>query len=307
MQKSSRAFTLVELLVVIAIIGVLVALLLPAIQAAREAARRSSCTNNLKQFGIALHNYHDTQGRFPIGAQGRDTVTGLYPAVVRNRQPYCVGVMPYLELGPLFNAYNANLLFNHLGNSTTRLTQYAVWICPSDTSVLFANPNPVDYKGNYGLNWGPNTFVNQQPGGAPFYLEYGATFADITDGTSNTLAMMEMLQTPQPLNGLLDRRGRIWNDDTSCYQITARLTPNSRAPDVGTCGTDPMRNMPCVNDTAGANQPSNYMASRSRHPGGVNALLCDGSVRFFKDTVNIQTWRALSTRAGNEVISSDSY
>ena len=118
---------------------------------------------------------------------------------------------------------------------------------------------------------------------------------------------MEMLQVPSPLNGLSDRRGRIWNDDTACYQITAKLTPNSQQPDDGTCGNDPARNYPCVNHTAVNVQPSNYMGSRSRHPGGVNALLCDGSVRFFKDTISLATWQALSTRAGNEVTSSDSY
>ena len=133
------------------------------------------------------------------------------------------------------------------------------------------------------------------------------SFADLSDGSSNTLAMLEMVQTPSRLGGQLDRRGRIWNDDTVCYQITGWTSPNSRAPAVGTCGNSPAQNMPCVLNSNVATQPSDFMASRSRHPGGVNSLLCDGSVRFFKDTVSLVTYRALFTRAGGEVISSDSY
>ena len=306
MTTRRRGFTLIELLVVIAIIAVLIALLLPAVQAAREAARRIQCTNNLKQFGIALHNYHDVHGRFPNGVLGRDPTTGLYPAGTPYRQPFCVAVMPFIEQGTIFSSYNAALVFNVADNSTTRLAVISTYNCPSDTPVVFNNPTPLDNKGNYGVNWGPTTFLTTPANAGTFGIGYGARLADVTDGSSNTLAMMEMLQTPSPLNGALDRRGRIWNDDMSCYQISALLPPNSKLPDVGICGTDPGRNMPCTNDSS--NNPRTFtMAARSRHPGGVNSLLCDGSVRFFKDSVAVVTWQALSTRSGGEVTSSDSF
>ncbi|ODT98663.1 MAG: prepilin-type N-terminal cleavage/methylation domain-containing protein [Planctomycetes bacterium SCN 63-9] len=310
-SSTRPGFTLIELLVVIAIIAVLIALLLPAVQAAREAARRIQCTNNMKQMGLALHNYADTNNRFPIGGLGRDPVSGNYAGSPIYRQPFCVAVLPYLEQGVVFASYNAKQIFSAADNSTTRMTMINTWNCPSDTPQIFTGAgagSPSDYKGNYGVNWGPDIYRNPLPGLGVFYLGFGASFGEISDGTSNTLALLEMLQVPSPLNGMADRRGRIWSDDTSCYQITAKLAPNSKLPDNGTCGNDPARNYPCVNVTTPASiQATNYMGSRSHHPGGVNSLLCDGSVRFTKDTISIPTWQALSTRAGGEVISADSF
>ncbi|WP_435018034.1 DUF1559 domain-containing protein [Tundrisphaera sp. TA3] len=302
--RDRGGFTLIELLVVIAIIAVLIALLLPAVQAAREAARRIQCTNNLKQFGIALHNYHDIHGRFPNGAMGRLPTTGRYPGTGTNyRAAFCVSIMPYVEQGAAFASFNANQNVLHATNQTTRMAKLAVYQCPSDTPVVFGDPNPVDHKGNYGINFGPGPYYNpNQPGGV-FSIAYGASLAEITDGSSNTLAMSEILQVPSPLNGMVDRRGRIWNDDTSTYQISGQITPNSKSPDTGACGNDPARNMPCQ-DTPAATA-NHWMAARSRHPGGVNALLCDGSVRYVKDTVNPVNWRALTTRDAGEVISAD--
>jgi len=217
---SQRGFTLIELLVVIAIIAVLISLLLPAVQSAREAARRAQCVNNLKQLGLALHNYHDTQGQFPLGAVGRSPTTGLYPAGIQYRQPFCVAVYPYLEQGTIYASYNANVNFNSVDNATTRLVRVSSWNCPSDESHVFnlggTFPTTVmDHKGSYGVNWGPTNFWNGGQKNAPFWIAYGASIAQISDGTSNTLAMMEMIQTPQA-NGQtpIDRRARLWNDDT---------------------------------------------------------------------------------------------
>ena len=315
-----RAFTLIELLVVIAIIAVLISLLLPAVQSAREAARRAQCVNNLKQLGLALHNYADVNLRFPMGAQGRDPNTGLYTAT-SYRQPLIVTLLPYFEQTPAYQSYNFMLvLFEHAANNTARLTKLSVMNCPSDQSLVFGKivsgaVQYFDIKGNYGVNWGMNTMFNQGPlgsapvptGYAPFYYNYGSAIADITDGTSNTLAMGELIQTTSPAGpaSAIERRARIWNDDTSTYQITARLAPNSSAPDVGVCFNDPGNKVPCTNDTT--NGLNHYLAARSRHPGGVNVLFCDGSVRFLKNTISVPTYQAISTRGLGEVVSAEAY
>jgi prepilin-type N-terminal cleavage/methylation domain-containing protein/prepilin-type processing-associated H-X9-DG protein len=315
-RRLVRGFTLIELLVVIAIIAVLIALLLPAVQAAREAARRAQCLNNLKQLGIALHNYSGVHEQFPIGVY-RVPSTGLnlpngYKAV------FVVGILSYIEQGNLFTSYNMNLLFNAPDNSTTRLTSIKVYQCPSDVPQIFNQVSgttfvPMDVKGSYGLNWGIKNYWDQGLGNgqaaAPFYMGYGARFSAITDGTSNTLGMMEMRQAPSP-NGTpqaIDRRARLWNDDSINYQLSTRLGPNSRDPDYGVCVHDPGQALPCLVDTNSANALAFYQGSRSRHPGGVNVLFCDGSVRFAKDSIGLPIWQALSTMNGGEVISSDQY
>lgn len=313
-------FTLIELLVVIAIIAVLISLLLPAVQSAREAARRAQCVNNLKQLGLALHNYTDVNLRFPMGAQGRLASNGLYPAA-SYRQPLIVTILPYFEQTAAYQSYNFDkVLFEDSANNTARLTKMAMMNCPSDEQLVFGKivngaVQYFDIKGNYGVNWGMNTMFNQGPlntapvptGYAPFFFSYGASLADITDGTSNTMAMLEMLQSTSPAgpSAVIDRRARIWNDDAATYQITARLAPNSSAPDYGLCYNDPGKKLPCTTDAS--NGLNYYLASRSRHPGGVNVLFCDGSVRFLKNTINVPTFQALSTRGLGEVISADAY
>ncbi|MHC5540539.1 DUF1559 family PulG-like putative transporter, partial [Singulisphaera rosea] len=205
-MQPARGFTLIELLVVIAIIAVLIALLLPAVQAAREAARPGQCVNNMKQLGLALHNYQDANNQFPIGVY-RDPATGLNPLAKSYRQPFVVGILPFVEQGNVFNSYNMSLIFNTADNATTRLVKITVFQCPSDESQIFNQLTagvyvPMDTKGSYGLNWGSNTYWDQGAGNgrvyAPFYMGSGAKFAAITDGTSNTLAMMELRQAPSP-------------------------------------------------------------------------------------------------------------
>src|SRR5438552_837978 len=132
----AAGFTLIELLVVIAIIGVLIALLLPAVQAAREAARRLQCVNNMKQLGLALHNYNGVNGSLPIGSLGHDPVTATYPATAY-RQPHIVAMLPFCDQVALYNSYNYALVFNSDQNVTTRMTWVAVYQCPSDSREMF--------------------------------------------------------------------------------------------------------------------------------------------------------------------------
>ncbi len=313
-------FTLVELLVVIAIIGVLVALLLPAIQAARESARRTQCTNKMRQLGIALQNYHDTYKRFPIGSQGNnlDNATLLHSGGPI-RLAFAIFLFPFIEEGTLFQRYdftNSTLNQATVANSPFAVSQ-PCYTCPSDEPqqcTLCDQGNSVDFKGNYGVNWGPWTFdcqfvdsatqtrankctadsrVAARLHNAPFHIQYGAKMSQITDGTSKTLAMMEMVQIPQLT--ACDRRGRIWNDDFGCYQITARYTPNSGSNDSSACEDRP--NYHCVDST---DVQEGRIMSRSRHPGGVNVTMCDASVHFVSDSVSLLAWQASSTMAGGE-------
>jgi prepilin-type N-terminal cleavage/methylation domain-containing protein/prepilin-type processing-associated H-X9-DG protein len=296
-------FTLIELLVVIAIIGVLIALLLPAVQAAREAARRMQCVNNLKQIGLALHNYHDVHGRFPLGSIQVTTPSGAY------RQPFLSALLPFLEQRNLYDSFNYNLSFQVDENGTTRSSRVNVFNCPSDTPQTFVNNGGTvtDVKGSYGVAWGQDVYQNQILQSA-FDLNYGANFAEITDGTSQTLLMAELIQTPHPTGqpvSVIDRRGRVWSDQPSSHQISTKLGPNSQAPDYGACWPNSVPKTPCTRNTGDG--PNHYIASRSKHPGGVNGLLGDGSVRFFKDSIDLKTWKALSSRAGGEVVSAEGY
>jgi prepilin-type N-terminal cleavage/methylation domain-containing protein/prepilin-type processing-associated H-X9-DG protein len=301
-DRRRPGFTLIELLVVIAIIAVLIALLLPAVQAAREAARRMQCTNNLKQIGLALHNYHDVHGRFPLGSIQVDTPKAY-------RQPFLSSLLPFLEQRALYASFNYNLSFQVDENETTRASFVSVFLCPSDQPQTFTNNKGgvSDVKGNYGVNWGQNTYGDQVLPAA-FALNYGASTADIVDGTSQTFLLAELIQTPHPPGqpeSVIDRRGRIWSDQPSSHQISTKLGPNSLAPDYGACWNNGTPGTPCNRNTG--NGPNHYLASRSRHPGGVNGLLGDGSVRFFKDSIDLKAWKALSSRAGGEVVSAEAY
>lgn len=306
MIRRRTGFTLVELLVVIAIIGILVALLLPAVQAAREAARRTQCSNNLKQMGLAMHNYHDTFGKLPpqVGANGCCWGT------------WQVGILPYIEQQAMFDLYR-----NHGGNdatgprygaapNTTNVTTRRIkaLTCPSDqvNSPIggITSHNYAVNVGNTGAYGQPYTLNGITHQGAPFSLRVGNTaqwgvfgLADILDGTSNTMMVGEVLQGKGT-----DLRGFTWWGDASGF--SSYLGPNSKLPDAiytaVYCNNLPLQNMPC--QVATTSYPSMFGA-RSRHPGGVQVTLCDGSSRFVAQTIDINIWRALSTSQGGEVIS----
>jgi len=316
-------FTLIELLVVIAIIAVLIALLLPAVQSAREAARRIQCTNNLKQIGLAVHNYSDVVGALPPGTSG--CCNGTWQAFI----------LPYMEQGALANSYNFYTP-RYVDPSNTTVTRNFInaFLCPSNglqhrpiSGALGAFSGQVSAH-NYVANFGA-TDIDQQNvvqdsrfAGAPFSFiaPYSngnhlaspnkgktATIATITDGTTNTMLASEVIIIPNE-NEL---RGLTWWADSTAY--TALLAPNSPLPDVmysnracvpTATSTPPITTRtPCANATTGPL----YLGARSYHSGGVNTAMADGSVRFMKNSISLPVWRALSTTQGGEVISSDSY
>jgi prepilin-type N-terminal cleavage/methylation domain-containing protein/prepilin-type processing-associated H-X9-DG protein len=307
-----RAFTLVELLVVIAIIGVLVALLLPAVQAAREAARRTSCQNCLKQLSLGLLNYESAKKRFPEGVVGWGKNSAGVNTWVKKRRPFVRSLLDYIEQSAKSNSYDDKLDWTGQGNQPVLFSQIETWVCPSDEAVICARD---DFKGNYGPNWGPRTYWYDPddataPPKGPFGVDYGARLGEISDGTSNTLALMEIIQAPHGPGGATDspdNRGRIWNDDAGAGVISTILTPNSTAPDIlpllsgsstPLCHNAPELGLPCSAGGAAKNQ--SHMASRSRHPGGVHVAMCDGSIQFVNDDIELEIWRAVSTQDNGE-------
>jgi len=192
-RKPEGGFTLIELLVVIAIIAILVALLLPAVQQAREAARRSSCKNNLKQFGLAIHNYHDTHGVFPQGDYGSRYDSCGGNCAWRGFSTHAM-VLPFMEQAPLYDQLDFNLMYNQGVNGTAIRAKIPAYQCPSDVAYLGNSPGV-----NYVVSAGPTTFWGGAPG-RPISEQMGmfnmgrkVSFRDLKDGTSNTIAASEAL------------------------------------------------------------------------------------------------------------------
>jgi prepilin-type processing-associated H-X9-DG protein len=310
---------LIELLVVIAIIGVLVGLLLPAVQKVRGAAARVQCANNLKQLALAMHNYHDAMGTLPPGAylgpgdllRGAGTPGGWYDDF-----SWQVFTMPYIEQDSIYRRFDvANVGASNGANMAARQDVITVktLACPLDGAKQneWASGTWARVRSNYVSNWGNTGYAQANIagatfGGAPFTFRKGQPFATISDGTSNTLLLSETLtSTDAPGWG-----GPIADSFTSLggQAFDGVATPNASVPDVidRVCPSQPhpLTVGLCTVGSGGIQSsiPSVlHNSARSAHPGGVNVALCDGSVRFMPNTVSLATWRALTTANGGEV------
>jgi prepilin-type N-terminal cleavage/methylation domain-containing protein/prepilin-type processing-associated H-X9-DG protein len=353
-RRGARGFTLIELLVVIAIIAVLIGLLLPAVQAAREAARRIQCVNNMKQLALGFHNYHDQNNKF-ITSESWSGDSTFNSALPRKAWGWRVSLLPFIEQAPLYNALNTNMCVWNAQNTTVYDENINAYHCPSDPKVDLrvdtgAGNNSPLYNGDVYMHYASyagnaGTWFNENPpGGATGQANVALGAAnsngviyqggriginDITDGTSNTILLGEW-----PFGKLVN----YWNQwhwwvgynpgdatFTTAYVLNPRQSVN------GECAGAAGVNTSYVEDGCAG----------SYHPGGANFAMCDGSVRFIKDTINtspygtnctitnvnwslgmnnyaffpvgqpgyapLGVWQAISTRAGGEVVSSDQY
>ncbi len=318
-RRSIRAgFTLVELLVVISIIGVLVALLLPAVQAAREAARRMSCQNNLKQLGLALHNHDSTYGRFPAGR-------GAFPGVFSAHTyllPFAEGVVYHqIDLGspPItFTLANGSVL-DGSSNYPAAITVLPLFVCPSDSTSNGRVPGSEFAATNYAACSGSGqvAFGSLNNADGMFFTDSSIAFRDIIDGSSNTIAFSERLTgrgKPSSTSTHVAAQLDMWE----IADISSPTPPACAARErgswyasrgekwiMGNYGNTLYNHFYPPNadrsDCMNVRQQSGLMSARSSHAGGVVVLLGDGSVRFTAQSIDLTVWRHLSTRDAQEV------
>ncbi len=372
-SSPTRGFTLIELLVVIAIIAVLIALLLPAVQAAREAARRAQCTNNLKQLGLSVHNYHQQFNCLPAENMFLGATSGLGWGW---NASWAVFLLPNLEQLPMYNSYNFSVNADNVINSSVTYSNLSIFTCPSDDQKQRPNNPwaPTNYVANHG---GPGTIRMWSGTIVEFYTvdtlaNQGSTvgagwwgadsnlgffgFEGVTDGTSNTGLFSEKLKgipagSPEPYAGQATARRGIFitgNLSVQCVGVAPCPNPVNSAANaltsVQACQSIPGTmqastgswlngfswalgyewhtvvnsyhhyNTPNKQTCLNSSDPgglwggtSGMSTANSNHPGGVNVCFTDGSVRFVKDSVALNTWWALGSRNGGEVLSADSY
>ena len=288
-RRRLSGFTLIELLVVIAIIAVLIALLLPAVQAAREAARRASCVNNMKQIGIAFHNYHDVLAVLPSGyVYQTGYATGGFG--------WAAMILPNMEQTPLFNAINFIAPAWSAQNTTVCTTVLSSYQCPTDyTTQGFMAREGFNYaKSSYVANFGPNDLdLNPEDRAGVFSRNSSTRFANVTDGLSQTLFGGERTNA-----------------------IFLSVIGSDSHFDLETVWPGAIKENPVDDHGHTAEFQSAYLInnpnfddrnSMSFHPGGSNYLFGDGSVKFIKLSINLSIYQALGTRAGGEVVASDQF
>ncbi len=344
MTSRRKAFTLVELLVVITIIGILIALLLPAVQAAREAARRTSCVNNMKQLGLATHNFQAAFGIYPPSF-----VIEPKTSLSTNNGSWSIHgrLLPYVEQGNAYTRVRLDLAWDDPINRNTGVPTMRIptFLCPSevnDTVRVDSGGAPKVYPQNYGFNFGTwfvyNPLTNQGGNGS-FYVNSRLTPAAFADGLSNTLCAAEVKaftpyfrntgdpgpaipSSPADLaafaSGAQFKLGPTTNSNTGHTEwpdgrvhhsgITTTFTPNRpvlyQHSDGNTYDIDYNSQQEGKSDT----QPTHAaVTARSYHPGVVNVVLMDGSVRSVSDSIRLDIWRGLSTRNGREVIQANSF
>jgi prepilin-type N-terminal cleavage/methylation domain-containing protein/prepilin-type processing-associated H-X9-DG protein len=316
MLRRRSAFTLIELLVVIAVIAVLIGLLLPAVQKVREAAARTQCQNNLKQIGLALHDYHSALNVLPPGRDANSFSTHAY-------------LLPYLEQDNVYRLINFKVSYNDPSNAAALAARIKTFLCPSDprTPLVPAGWAGNNYRANQGSNilWGmpsatgPNSTLPAPNG--PFYIDSAVRLTDITDGTSNTAAFSEHL-IGDFSNGLSTPNGDTYEpgiypntpDDAVAYctgvntsDLSKQGYSNVGAPWLyGYHSTTIYFHVGPPNGLSCMYPPGRIATTaNSGHTNGVNLCLCDGSVRFVANSVSLTTWRAVGSRNGGEVLGSD--
>ncbi len=309
LKSRASGFTLVELLVVIAIIGVLVGLLLPAVQSAREAARRMQCSNNLKQIGLSMHNYHDTHKSFP------PLYISNFPAV-SDRANWITMSLPFVEQGNLAARYDPNTSTGGgAGNQFLNAAEFPIFRCPTAPQ----NP-PAPYPGIAGFTWALGNYVCNN-GLGPYQSVAGSAdiarvarkgvfmvnkkfgIGEMIDGTSNTLMVSEVIANASTAT-LSDWRGNLTYPENCMFHWNE--PPNTRTPDrlrTPLCISTPRA--PCTGAFTAFNNRNIIVSARSLHTGGVQAAFGDGSVRFVGQTITLAAWQALGSPDGGEVVSEE--
>jgi prepilin-type N-terminal cleavage/methylation domain-containing protein len=308
-------FTLVELLVVIAIIGILVSLLLPAVQAARESARRTQCMNNIRQVALAFQNHHDIHKIFPHGTYNYLDSTFTTPAPYNNTQDrrcWAHNLWPFVEQTALYEAFEKHM---STGASALAFNQSHIivqpYMCPSDRESPklqtfwggIGTPTQ-GFSGNYIACAGDDYFnaggvTNSAKLNGVAYAVSKVNFAGVTDGSSNTALVSELILSPDTTAH--DIRGRYHNPAHGGVLFSTRVTPNTMVPDrFSWCSPHPVRKAPCIN--TGSDM---FVSTRSYHPGGVVMGMVDGSLRFVSNNVSATTYKAWGSRNGGEAVSNE--